>query len=103
MGKHVLETSKKVLGPDHPHTLNSMANLAKTYWAQGRWGEVEELNVQVMQMSKSVLGEEHQDTLRSIADLQWYRDARYRESEKISRSWIANVWRRGKERLHGLR
>ena len=100
MGKHVLETSKKVLGSDHPHTLNGMANLAKTYWAQGRWREAEELHVQVMQMSKSVLGEEHQDTLRSIADLQWYQDARYKEDKKISRSWIANVWRRGKERLH---
>ncbi len=99
-GKHVLETSKKVLGWEHPQTLNSMANLAETYWTQGRLKEAEELEVQVMEISKSVLGEEHRDTLRSIANLQWYQDARYKKSETISRSWIANMWRRGKERLH---
>lgn len=98
-GKHVLETSKKVLGREHPQTLNSMANLAETYWTQGRLREAEELEVQVMETSKSVFGENHQDTLKSMANLQWYQDARYKESEMISRSWIANVWRRGKERL----
>jgi len=77
-----------------------LANLAETYWTQGRLREAEELEMQVMKISKSVLGEEHRDTLRSIANLQWYQDARYKKSETISRSWIANMWRRGKERLH---
>ncbi|KAF7173630.1 hypothetical protein CNMCM6106_007691 [Aspergillus hiratsukae] len=32
----VLEIRKRVLGLDHPSTLTSMANLASTYWNQGR-------------------------------------------------------------------
>src|SRR3712207_7615197 len=37
----VMETSKTKLGDSHPDTLNSMANLASTYWNQGRWKEAE--------------------------------------------------------------
>ena len=33
-----------------------MANLASTYWNQGRWEEAEELEVQVMETSKRMLG-----------------------------------------------
>ncbi|KAJ5460953.1 uncharacterized protein N7458_002505 [Penicillium daleae] len=33
------------LGVDHPDTLTSMANLASTYWNQGRWEEAEQLEV----------------------------------------------------------
>ena len=32
-----METSKRVLGAEHPDTLTSMANLASTYQNQGRW------------------------------------------------------------------
>src|SRR3984885_11227325 len=32
----VMELRKKVLGAEHPDTLTSMANLAETYWKQGR-------------------------------------------------------------------
>ncbi|KAF2187933.1 hypothetical protein K469DRAFT_769813, partial [Zopfia rhizophila CBS 207.26] len=38
---HVLRIRKRVLGADHPSTLSSMANLASTYWNQGRWIEPE--------------------------------------------------------------
>jgi tetratricopeptide (TPR) repeat protein len=65
----VMETSKRVLGDEHPDTLTSIANLASTYGDQGRWDEVEELEVEVMKTSKRVLGEEHPDTLTSIANL----------------------------------
>ena len=59
----VMETFKTVLGPEHPNTLTSMANLACTYGSQGRWTEAEKLDVQVMETSKTVLGPEHPDTL----------------------------------------
>ena len=48
-----METSKTKLGADHPNTLTSMANLASTYWHQGRWGEAEKLFVEVMETSKT--------------------------------------------------
>jgi Tetratricopeptide repeat len=37
----VAEKQKKVLGEEHPSTLTSMANLASTFWNQGRWKEAE--------------------------------------------------------------
>jgi hypothetical protein len=46
-----------------------MANLASTYWNQGRWKDAEVLEVVVMEMSKRVLGEEHPDTLMRMANL----------------------------------
>ena len=62
----VMETRKRALGQQHPDTLTSMANLASTYWNQGRWQEAEELEVQVMETSLRVLGQEHPDTLTSM-------------------------------------
>jgi len=32
----VMETRVRVLGEEHPSTLTSMANLASTFWNQGR-------------------------------------------------------------------
>jgi hypothetical protein len=64
-----METSKKVLGVDHPSTLTSMANLASTFWNQGRWKEAEELDVAVMETSKKVLGVDHPDTLTTMNNL----------------------------------
>ena len=50
---------KKALGPEHPDTLLSMANLAATYWALNRWNEAENLEVQVRELGVkgAVLGE----------------------------------------------
>ena len=64
-----METFKKVLGAEHPDTLTSIANLASTFWNQGRWKEAEGLEVQVMEIRKRVLGAEHPDTLTSINNL----------------------------------
>jgi hypothetical protein len=55
-----------VVGPVHPSTLTSIANLASMYVNQGRWKEVEDLEVQVVEMRKRVLGPEHPDTLTSM-------------------------------------
>ena len=34
-----MDIRKKILGAKHPDTLNSIANLAHTYWSQKRHGE----------------------------------------------------------------
>jgi hypothetical protein len=49
-----MEKSKHVLGEEHPDTLTSMANLAATYWNQGRWKDAETLEVVVMEKKKHV-------------------------------------------------
>jgi tetratricopeptide (TPR) repeat protein len=85
MDRQALEGYKKALGPEHPDTLSSMANLAATYRNQGRWKEAEELFVQVMETSLRVLGEEHPDTLSSIANLaSTYRNqGRWKKAEEL--------------------
>lgn len=65
----MVEKRKLALGEDHPDTLMSINNLAGTYWRQGRWKEVEKLQVEVMKKSKQALGEAHQDTLTSMNHL----------------------------------
>ena len=69
LGIQVLDMRKKVLGAEHPDTVKSMANLANTYFDQGRWNEAEKLEVQVLDISSKLLSEEHPETLRSMANL----------------------------------
>ncbi|OSS52724.1 hypothetical protein B5807_02787 [Epicoccum nigrum] len=82
----VIETTKRVLGDEHPDTLLSIGNLASTYSNQGRWSEAEKLNVQVMETTKRVLGDEHPDTLSSMANLAstYWNQGRWNEAEKLN-------------------
>jgi len=64
-----MEMSLRVLREEYLDTLTSIANLASTFWNQGRWKEAEELEVQVMEISLRVLREEYLDTLTSIVNL----------------------------------
>jgi tetratricopeptide (TPR) repeat protein len=81
----MIDTRKRVLGPKHPDTLTSMANLASTYQNQGRWKEAEELFVQIIEMRKRVLGPEHPDTLTSINNLAstYMNQGRWKEAEEL--------------------
>ena len=49
-----MEKSKEILGVDHPDTLTSMANLALTYWQQGRTDEARELEEEVLEKRKEI-------------------------------------------------
>ncbi len=77
--------NEKVLGLEHPDTLNSMYSLASTYRNQGRWKKAEELDVQAMETSSRVLGLEHPSTLTSTASLaSTYRNqGRWKEAEEL--------------------
>ncbi|KAI3318819.1 hypothetical protein HD806DRAFT_511072 [Xylariaceae sp. AK1471] len=65
----VIELSRMLLSKTHPSTLTTMANLALTYYDQGRWKEAESLEVHVMETRKTVLGPDHPDTLTSMDNL----------------------------------
>jgi tetratricopeptide (TPR) repeat protein len=69
MSRRALEGFSRVLGEEHPKTMNSITNLAVTLWNRGRLEEAEELEAQVVKMRKRLLGEEHPDTLTSINNL----------------------------------
>jgi hypothetical protein len=58
-----METRKRVLSDEHPHTLISIGNLALTYRGQGWCKEAKELEVQLIETRKRVLSNEHPDTL----------------------------------------
>ncbi|KAK3937227.1 hypothetical protein QBC46DRAFT_461010 [Diplogelasinospora grovesii] len=83
--QEAFELIKAVLGEEHPSTLTSIANLASTFWNQGRWKEAESLQVQVMETRKRVLGEEHPSTLTSMANLAstYMNQGRWKEAESL--------------------
>ncbi|TFK33887.1 P-loop containing nucleoside triphosphate hydrolase protein [Crucibulum laeve] len=62
----VMEKRQQLLGPAHPDTLTSIANLAATYSNQGNWNEAEKLEVEKTQQ---LLGPAHPDTLTSMENL----------------------------------
>jgi Tetratricopeptide repeat len=66
---NVLELQKKVLGEKHPETIRAMANLASTWWQQGRSSEAEKLQVDALELQKKVLGEKHPDTITVMDNL----------------------------------
>lgn len=59
------------LGPEHPDTLNSIANLALTYRDQGKWLKAEGLQTLVMKARERVLGADQPDTLTTMSDIVW--------------------------------
>jgi len=55
----VLETHKTMLGPEHPHTLTSMANLSLTWKAMEQQMKALQLMDECIQLRKRVLGANH--------------------------------------------
>ena len=78
--------NQRVLGLEHATTLTSMANLASTYWNQGRWKEAKELDVQAMETRKRALGLEHPSTLTSMDNLAstFSNQGRWKEAEELN-------------------
>jgi hypothetical protein len=63
------EASRRLLGAEHPETLQSMNNLAATLRALGDLAGARALHQQVLDASRRRLGPEHPDTLRSMNSL----------------------------------
>jgi len=67
--EQTLAARERVLGPDHPDTLQSRNNLANAYWAAGRLDEAISLHEQTLAARERVLGPDHPDTLQSRNNL----------------------------------
>lgn len=65
----VYTTLSAVRGPEHLHTLLSMADLARIYREQCRTSEAEALQREVMDKSLRTLGADHSEPLSSIVNL----------------------------------
>ncbi|CUS15401.1 unnamed protein product, partial [Tuber aestivum] len=59
----------KVLGPDHPDTLESLNNLALVLRNQGKYGESEGMHRRAIEGFEKVLGPDHPNTLKSLNNL----------------------------------
>jgi serine/threonine protein kinase len=57
------------LGPDHPDTLRSMHNLARSYHDLGRYADAVNLLEETLALQKAKLGSHHPDTLMSMYSL----------------------------------
>ena len=63
------DTSRRVLGEDHPDTLASAGNLAGTLQALGDLAGARDLDQRTYDTSRRVLGEDHPDTLAIASNL----------------------------------
>jgi tetratricopeptide (TPR) repeat protein len=67
--EQLLSLSRKVLGPEHPDTLNAIPPLADSYDKAGRLDKALKLREQELALYRKVLGPEHPDTLSLMGDL----------------------------------
>ena len=75
MDRRALETRKRVLGEEHPHTLLSMGNLAHTLYAQNQKDIAKQLMTNVVKCCTEKIGADHPDTLDSMSTLSiWNND-----------------------------
>ena len=64
----VVEGREKALGKEHPHTLDSMGNLALVLQYQGKYEAAEEMNRKVLQRREKLFGKEHPGTLTTMSN-----------------------------------
>lgn len=69
MNSLVLETGSKVLGPQHPDTLESMGLLGGAYKLLGQYEKAESLQIEVFRQYKRLYGRHDGQTLRIMHDL----------------------------------
>jgi eukaryotic-like serine/threonine-protein kinase len=67
--RQTLEMRRRVLGAEHPDTLQSMSNLAIVWNYQGEYASAEALYSDAVGIERRVLGPEHPDALRTMNNL----------------------------------
>jgi eukaryotic-like serine/threonine-protein kinase len=82
-----VDIRRRVLGPEHRDTLQSMNSLASVLAREGHYAEAEKLDREVLDNRRRVLGPEHSDTLISMSNLanDLWAEGHYVESEKLDR------------------
>jgi non-specific serine/threonine protein kinase/serine/threonine-protein kinase len=85
MMKRSVETRRRILGEDHPDTLEAIEGLACLYERQGHYAEAEKVGRMNVAARRRVLGEEHPATLHSMEHLAvvYERQGRYAEALKL--------------------
>ena len=65
----VLDAKNRILGVEHPDTINAMENLAATYQYMGQYTEAEKLEMQVLDARNRILGVQHPQTITAMMNL----------------------------------
>jgi Flp pilus assembly protein TadD len=78
-----LKTQERILGPEHPHTLASLNNLALLLSNKGDSDAAEPLYRRALEAQERILGPEHPDTLRSVKNLAMLLNATGRLAEAV--------------------
>jgi hypothetical protein len=73
--RQVLEARRRLLGPEHPDTLQSMNNLADTLAVLGDLSGARDLLQQAVPAYQQLLGPEHPDTRAATDNLAWVQRA----------------------------
>ncbi len=69
MNEEVFAARTRILGEEHPGTLNAANNLASVYKELGMYDESDKLTLMDIEISSRVLGEHHPDTIVSVANM----------------------------------
>ncbi|HKQ63318.1 MAG TPA: serine/threonine-protein kinase [Candidatus Polarisedimenticolaceae bacterium] len=85
--EHALGTSRELLGPDHPDTLQIASSLGILHMEQGRFAEAEPLLLGAVHSRQQALGEDHFETQKAKNNLALlYRNqGRSAEAERLYR------------------
>ncbi|KAG7429090.1 Kinesin light chain [Fusarium oxysporum f. sp. raphani] len=88
--RETLEVKEKVLGKEHPSTLDSMNNLALVLDSIGEYEEASKMHRETLEVKKKILGKEHPSTLNSMNNLALVLDSmgKYGESEEMHRETL---------------
>ena len=65
----VLDLRNRLLGEEHPETMDAMWNLAYTYWMQGKYADAGKLQTKILDLGMKHFGEEHAGRIVVSRDL----------------------------------
>jgi serine/threonine protein kinase/tetratricopeptide (TPR) repeat protein len=82
-----LEIQRRVLGDEHPDTLQTTHDLAVLLTFQDKWAEAERLARKLLEIRQRVQGNEHLETLTAMSDLGWVLtiQRKFAEAEPLAR------------------
>jgi eukaryotic-like serine/threonine-protein kinase len=85
-----IDIRSRVLGSEHPDTLNSKGRLGLLFVQQGRYSEAEKFDRELLDIQSRVLGPEQRDTLATLSNLFWTLDllGRSQEGVKLGRTTL---------------
>jgi serine/threonine protein kinase len=85
-----LDIQKRILGLDHPDTLNTMNSLSTVFIRMGKYAEAESILRETVSRRKQVLGAEHQHTIISMHNLGivYYYQGKFKEAESMGRETL---------------